>query len=141
MPDPAQDMGPHEALVTAVVLALTGETAAVAAPAGLGSAGASSAGDAVEAVVEALAAHGWQAPRLQELRRSRQQAEQPWPFTVPREVLATAGFARYGAVLREVRARLGLDGLVPTRHVGPKVLGPAEQRLLAEVPPHHGFVG
>lgn len=136
MPDPAQDMGPHEALVTAVVLALTGETAAVAAPAP-----SSSAGDAVEDVVEALAGRGWEAPRLQELRRSRQQAEQPWPFTVPREVLATAGFARYGAVLREVRARLGLDGLVPTRHVGPKVLGPAEQRLLAEVPPHHGFVG
>lgn len=136
MPDPAQDMGPDEALVTAVVIALTGETAAVAVPDRPGS-----AGDVVEAVVEELAGRGWKAPRLQELRRYRQEAEQPWPFTVPREVLAVAGFARYEAVLREVRARLGLDGLVPTRHVGPKVLGPAEQRLLAEVPPHHGFVG
>lgn len=96
---------------------------------------------AASRVSAALAAAGWTPDRLQALRLSRQDEGQPWPFPVDVEQVRPVGFARYGTVLREVRAALGLDGLVPVVHQGPKVVGPAELRLLAEVPPHHGNVG
>ncbi|MGO4957376.1 hypothetical protein ACTQ49_08915 [Luteococcus sp. Sow4_B9] len=124
-------MSEPDSLTTAVALALTGERPAVTAV----------AASTPQEVVEALASAEWDAQRVQVLRLDRQAAELPWPFPVPRDVIAPVGFARYGAVLAEVRRLLGVDGLVPTRHEGPKVFGPAEQRLLAEVPPHHGFVG
>lgn len=90
---------------------------------------------------EWLAGHGWTTERVAELRRDRQREGLPWPFTVPPEVVRPIGFARVTALLKQARAELGVDGLVPTRHEGPRVIGPAEQRLLAERPPHHGNVG
>lgn len=120
-----------DALLAAVALALTGERPVV-----MGGGAASP-----EEVVARLADLGWDAPRLVGMRLQRQADEQPWPFEVPRELLADVGFARFAAVLKEVRRMTGTDGLVRTRHVGPKVIGPAEQRLMAERPPHHGNVG
>lgn len=120
-----------DALLAAVALALTGERPVVMA-------GGAATPDEV---VARLADLGWDAPRLVGLRLQRQADEQPWPFEVPRAVLAQVGFARFAAVLKEVRRLTGTDGLMRTRHVGPKVIGPAEQRLLADRPPHHGNVG
>jgi hypothetical protein len=45
-------------------------------------------------------------------------------------------FARYSALLAEVRRLTGLDGLSARIHHGPIVIGPDEKRLLREVPPH-----
>ncbi|GAA1395440.1 hypothetical protein [Luteococcus peritonei] len=92
-------------------------------------------------VVESLAAAGWPAERVQQLRQTCQDEERAWPLAVERDLLAAVGFARYGAVLKEVRRLLGVDGLVPTVRRGPRLIGPAEQRLMAERPPHHGNVG
>lgn len=88
-----------------------------------------------------LAGHGWTSERVAQLRQERQVAEQPWPFRVPADAVRPVGFARFTAVLAHARSELGVDGLVPAIHTGPKVIGPAEQRLLAERPPHHGNVG
>lgn len=117
-------------LVRAVSLALVGEQVA-----------GDEQAETPEQVVAALRAAGWDAQRVRQLRERCQADEQAWPFPVPRELLAPVGFARYGAVLKDVRRLLGADGLVPTLHTGPRVVGPAEQRLLAERPPHHGNVG
>ena len=92
-------------------------------------------------VADQLTAVGFGAESLQRLRHECQEQERAWPFEAPRELLRAVGFARFGAVLKAVRAELGVDGLVPVVNNGPKVIGPAEQRLLAEVPPHHGNVG
>lgn len=124
-------MSESDPLTTAVALALTGQRPAVVADAAA----------TPQDVVDRLAALGWDAEALQRVRRERQARERPWPFPVPRELVASIGFARYGATLAQVRSLLGLDGLVRTVHHGPKVIGPAEQRLLAERPPHHGNVG
>ncbi|MEL4358621.1 MULTISPECIES: hypothetical protein [unclassified Luteococcus] len=123
---------PAPSLATAVALALTGERPAVPAPGSTQS---------PQDLVDFLARLGWDAGRIAHLRQERQHQGLPWPFVVPREELAPVGFARTAAVVKEVRQLLGVDGLVVTRHQGPKVIGPAERRLLAERPPHHGNVG
>ncbi len=88
-----------------------------------------------------LASLGWDAPAVQELRRQRQADELPWPFPVEPATRAGVGAAQFHALLAQARADLGVDGLVASRRVGPPVLGPAEQRLLLDRPPHHGTVG
>jgi len=122
--------GDDAALLAAVAEALTGQRPFAGAAAG-----------SPQEAVEVLADLGFDAVRLQQVRRLRQEASEPWPFEVDRELLRRVGFARFGAVLARVRQLTGTDGLVPTVHEGPRVIGPAEQRLLAEVPPHHGRVG
>lgn len=82
-----------------------------------------------------LAEQGWTAEDLLAHRRARQAQQQPWPHPVPSALVGS--WAQFGALLKQVRQRAGLDGLVPSVHQGPKVLGPAERRLLADKPPHH----
>ncbi|GEM_PF-685789 len=131
-----------EDLLSAVSLALVGEDVVLATgAAGERAAGESPAVTTPQQVAEALDRAGWSAARVAELRRECQQNERAWPFVVDRELLAGVGFARHGAVLKETRRLLGVDGLVPSVHRGPRVIGPAEQRLLNERPPHHGNVG
>lgn len=133
-PEPVEGAGSlsaaDRALAEAVTRALTGQRVET-----------TPTGASPQELADALVGAGWNAERLQQLRGERQEQEEPWPFPVERELLATAGFARHQSSLKEVRRLLGVDGLVPTRHLGPKVLGPAERRLLADVPPHHGNVG
>lgn len=119
----------------ALGLAFTGEAL------GLSGTGETDGGPAVEGLAQWFAAVGWPVERLQALREQRQADDQPWPFVVDPEVIRPLGFARFLAVQKQARAELGLDGLHPTVHHGPRVIGAAEQRLLAEVPPHHGNVG
>lgn len=83
----------------------------------------------------ALATAGWDAPRLQELRRRRQSAGQPWPFPVATESIREVGFARFDARLASLRRELGLDGLVPAAPTQ-RPLDADERRLSADRPPH-----
>lgn len=83
-----------------------------------------------------LAGRGWDAAALQERRSRCQEEETAWPAPLPREVSEGLEFARYSAMLAQVRKDLGLDGLAETVHHGPAVIGPEEARLLREVPPH-----
>ncbi|WP_022909464.1 MULTISPECIES: hypothetical protein [Aestuariimicrobium] len=93
-----------------------------------------------EALVAALASSGWDRDRLREHRMQCQQAEQAWPHPLPADLVRTLGAGQLHAVLASVRRLTGLTGLHRTHRVGPAVLGPAEQRLLADRPPHHGNV-
>ncbi|MGA4507989.1 hypothetical protein ACQB6R_03025 [Propionibacteriaceae bacterium G1746] len=91
-----------------------------------------------EPVAAWLAGHGWPADRLAAHRADCQQQKLPWPHQVPAELVDSWG--QLHSMLQVLRAELGLDGLHPMVHQGPRVIGPAEQRLLAERPPHHGNV-
>lgn len=118
----------------AVALALTGvealESDELSAPVGPDPA----------ALVGALASSGWGADRLRAHRAERQAADLPWPHPEVAGRVAELGAGRFHAVLAEVRRLTGLTGLQATLRQGPRVIGPAEQRLLADRPPHHGNV-
>lgn len=89
-------------------------------------------------LVDELAALGWDATRVQELRRTRMAARRPWPFGVPVAVQRGFGFARFAARLVELRAALGLSGQLDTAPAAPRSPDRDEQRLLADRPPHWG---
>ncbi len=85
-------------------------------------------------VLEALDQRGWPASRIREVARARFEAQQPWPFSVGKDVVA-AGPAQWYALVGEARTLLGLDGLVqpPATRT---TLTQDERRLLGDVPPH-----
>lgn len=85
-----------------------------------------------------LAEQGWDADAVQALRSRRQAEELPWPFPVDADERGGLGAAQFHALLAQARGDLGVDGLVASRREGPAVIGQAEQRLLADRPPHHG---
>lgn len=107
-------------LAGALARALTGEDLAVGS---------------VAALADELAAHGFTAERLAEVRRAAQAAERPWPFPVPQEARRAVGFARFDAALAHARAELGLSGLTAAKPAG-RPMNRDEQRLLADRPPH-----
>lgn len=107
-------------LATALALALTGEDLAVGP---------------LETLADDLAALGYPAERLVELRHEAQRAERPWPFPVPLEVRRAVGFARFDAALARARESLGLTGLVRALPAD-RPLNRQEQRLVADRPPH-----
>lgn len=90
------------------------------------------------ALADELAACGWDALRLAELRRQRMTAREPWPFPVAVEEVRRFGFARFQAQLEELREVLGLSGRLDTAPARPRELDRDEQRLVADRPPHWG---
>ena len=84
-----------------------------------------------------LAALGWDADRLADVRRARQGRREPWPFPVPLEDRRAVGFARFDALLAELRREVGLTGLAATPSVY-RPLDRDELRLAADRPPHWG---
>lgn len=110
------------ALAEALGLALTGERLPLSDPTEL-------AGQ--------LAAAGFGAERLHQLRTQRQVEREPWPFTVPLDERRELGFARFDAALAEARAGLGLAGLNPAVQAIRR-LNQDERRLSADRPPHWG---
>ncbi len=96
----------------------------------------SQAGWRAEPLVDWLASVGWDAARLTARRRNCQQRRSPWPGPLPEDLAAGLEFARYSALLAQVRRLTGTDGLAARIHCGPTVIGPEEERLLREVPPH-----
>ncbi|MDR0489487.1 MAG: hypothetical protein LBG99_08885 [Propionibacteriaceae bacterium] len=96
--------------------------------------------DSVEAFLVALDEVGWSADAIRTHAAQRWDAEEPWPHPLEAGGLHTIGAARWYAILGKVRTELGLDAerLPPSQRV---VLTPEEERLTAEVPPHHGPIG
>ncbi len=60
-----------------------------------------------------------------------------WPRVVPNELRAGLGPAQFTAALGELRRRLVLDG-GPRRTLSARSPDAADQKLLRDVPPHHG---
>lgn len=97
-------------------------------------------GVSVAAVTAWLADQGWTPERVQQHREQCRADGVPWPHPVPPQELGPGTAARFLALLAQVRAALGVTGLVATQRPEHRVIGPAERRLLADVPPHHGSV-
>ena len=91
----------------------------------------------LETLPDDLAAAGFDAARLAELRQAAQEAQRPWPFPVPLEERRGLGFARFDAALAQMRQILGLDGLSRQLQAR-RPLDRDEQRLAADRPPHWG---
>ncbi|MDQ7992494.1 MAG: hypothetical protein AAGC63_05865 [Propionicimonas sp.] len=85
-----------------------------------------------------LAREGWPAARIAGHARSRVAGEQPWPHQIPPRLRAGCGAAQLHAALAAARNQLGLGSLEvrgPSRRTR---LDSDEQRLMRDVPPHHG---
>lgn len=90
-----------------------------------------------ESVAAWLSSLGWTGAAVAAHRHELQQQELPWPHPVAPEQRGGLGAAQFHALLADLRRLLSVDGLTDTRRSGPSVIGPAEQRLLADRPPHH----
>ena len=92
----------------------------------------------VGVLLAGLAAVGWTAERVGAHARARVAAEQAWPHAVPPGLRAGCGAAQLHAALGSARTALGLAALEtrdPSRRTR---LDADEQRLMRDVPPHHG---
>lgn len=89
-------------------------------------------------LVTDLAAVGWTADRIGGHASSRLQREQAWPHPVPPDLRAGTGPAQLHAALAATRTLLGLATLETRPPSGRTRLDANEQRLLRDVPPHHG---
>ncbi len=92
----------------------------------------------VDVLLAALAAQGWTAERLASHARETVAAERPWPHAVPPELRAGCGPAQFHAALNRARAALDLVVLETRAPSTRQRLNADEQRLMREVPPHHG---
>ncbi len=92
----------------------------------------------VAALIGDLAGLGWPARRIADHAREVVAAELPWPHPVGAAVRAGCGPAQFAAALTAARAQLGLVTLETRAPSGRRTLTADEQRLLREVPPHHG---
>lgn len=90
------------------------------------------------AVIGWLESQGWPAERLRQVRTDRMSAELSWPWALPDELAEGLAWAQFHALLTDVRAALGLSGLVSTPRARHRGRQPGDERLLREVPPHHG---
>jgi hypothetical protein len=94
-------------------------------------------GDAAGLPAE-LARLGWGAERLAALRQEQMNKRLPWPFPVDLEARRELGFARFDALLAEVRKQMGLAGTSSRGQALVRPLNADERRLLADRPPHWG---
>ncbi len=93
---------------------------------------------APQALVDGLAANGWPASRIGDHARAVAAAESAWPHAVPAALRAGCGAAQLAASLRAARELLHLTTLDERGPSARTKLNPDEQRLMREVPPHHG---
>lgn len=91
-----------------------------------------------ELVVAWLAGQGWPSERLADHRLACQQSGEAWPHPVPLGWLGPGSAARFHALLTAVRDAAGVRGLVARQAPAERHLGPAERRLIDDLPPHHG---
>ena len=95
-------------------------------------------GPVIAELSEALLAEPGQ-PSLTDHVLHTRAAGQPWPHTVPADLMLGLGYAQFAAALSELRSALGLDESSEPRRVGEaRPTTAADRRLLDEVPPHHG---
>jgi len=90
------------------------------------------------ALVEGMNAVGWPASRVGEHARERVAADAVWPHAVPAVLRSECGAAQLAAALRAARDLLGLTTLEVRPPTARLTLNPDEERLMREVPPHHG---
>ena len=102
---------------------------------------AAAPGWAAPSVVAWLAEHGWDGERLAGRRARARSDGQAWPAAVPAAWRGGLGAAQFAAALRAVVAELRLDHEAPLLRDPTAPPGRDDQRLLNEVPPHHGRVG
>lgn len=89
-------------------------------------------------LVSALAERGWnQATVIAEARRCAASGE-PWPHPVDPHLRAGLGLAQLQAALTATRHLLGVQTLVTRPPSARTDLTADEERLLRDVPPHHG---
>lgn len=90
--------------------------------------------DAVSAMLASEGAEVWRDHVRQHVENG-----EIWPYPVPEDLMSGIGAAQFSAALGVLRARLGLDAVTRSVRVSRDV-GPAsgDERLLREVPPHHG---
>lgn len=91
-----------------------------------------------ESIVRWLGDQGWPAERLAEHRAGCRESGEPWPHPVPAGWLPPGSAARFHALLTAVQDAAGVRGLVARQVPAERHIGPAERRLLGDVPPHHG---
>ena len=89
-------------------------------------------------LVEGLDAAGWPASRVAEHAAAQVAAEIAWPQHVPAALRAGCGAAQFSAALGLARELLHLTTIVVRAPSGRLTLNPEEERLMREVPPHHG---
>lgn len=92
----------------------------------------------VETLLAHLAGHGWTAKRIGAHARDTVAAEQVWPHPVPDRLRAGCGPAQFHAAVNRARAALDLVVLETRPPSARQHLNADEQRLMREVPPHHG---
>ena len=92
----------------------------------------------VPSLVVELSALGGGPERIQQLRGERMEQRLPWPFPVEPEVQKEIGFARFGALLAQLREALGVSGRLDASPAPERALNPDERRLVADRPPHWG---
>lgn len=91
-----------------------------------------------QALVEGLDAAGWPASRVGVHAREQVAAESAWPHAVPTALRAGCGAAQFAAALGLTRELLHLTALEVRPPSGRLKLNLDEERLMREVPPHHG---
>lgn len=89
-------------------------------------------------VVTELNGLGWTPARLAAHALAELAAERPWPHPVPADLRRGCGAAQLAAALGTTRELLGLTSLDTRSPSARRRLNPDEQRLLRDVPPHHG---
>jgi len=92
----------------------------------------------IDALLAALAEQGWTAERLAGHARETVDAERPWPHAVPNRLRSGCGPAQFHAALNRARAALDLVVLETRPPSARRRLNADEERLMREVPPHHG---
>lgn len=90
------------------------------------------------ALVADLAEAGWTADRIAGHAHALAAAEVAWPHQVPADLRSGCGAAQFAAALRAARQVLDLASLEVRPPSGRLKLNPDEERLMREVPPHHG---
>lgn len=89
-------------------------------------------------LVSHLAEAGWTQLRIAELARASVAVEQPWPKQVPAGLRAGCGASQFAAALGAARELLGLTSLETRLPSARLRLNADEERLMRDVPPHHG---
>jgi hypothetical protein len=92
----------------------------------------------LDALLIELGHAGWTAERIAFHAREVADAEEPWPHGVPDALRTGCGPAQYYAALTKVRMQLDLQTIEKRPPSVRRKLNPDEERLMREVPPHHG---
>ncbi len=92
----------------------------------------------LERLILDLAESGWTSERIADHARCVVSEALPWPHPVPTSLRDGCGAAQFHAAVDRLRALLDLATMEKRPPSGRRRLNPDEERLMREVPPHHG---